>query len=114
MYYKVEAGALLPAPKNMVLADGRKVFNFSDDAELMSIYGYTNVLVEGKATLPYEWYEQVDGAIVCHPALPLEPDEVDPIDEAAINDGEEQDVLEAEGAAAAAEAEAEAYAGAMA
>lgn len=69
MYYKVEAGALLPAPKNMTLPDGRRVFNFDEDGGLLALYGYVNAMIEGEATLPYAWYEQTDGAIIHHPAL---------------------------------------------
>lgn len=77
MYYKVEAGALLPAPKNMTLPDGRRVFNFDGNEELLALYGYVNAMIEGEATLPYAWYEQTDGAIIHHPALAPEPSDDD-------------------------------------
>lgn len=77
MYYKVEAGALLPAPKNITLPDGKRVFNFDKDEELLALYGYVSAMIEGEATLPYEWYEQTDGAIVHHPALVPEPSDDD-------------------------------------
>ena len=69
MYYKVEAGALLPAPKNMTLPDGKRVFNFDKDEKLLALCGYVNAMVEGEATLSCAWYEQTDGAIIHHPAL---------------------------------------------
>lgn len=77
MYYKVEAGALLPAPKNITLPDGKRVFNFDKDEGLLALYGYVNAIIEGEATLPYAWYEQTDGAIVYHPALVPEPSDDD-------------------------------------
>ena len=77
MYYKVEAGALLPAPKNITLPDGKRVFNFDKDEELLALYGYVSAMIEGEATLPYEWYEQIDGAIIHHPALIPEPSDDD-------------------------------------
>ena len=57
-YYKVDGGALIPAPQNIVLPNGSKVFNFDSNTELLNAYGYTNNIVIGGATAPYEWYEQ--------------------------------------------------------
>lgn len=76
-YYKVDGGALIPAPKNIVLPNGSKVFNFDSNTELLAAYGYTNNIVDGEATTPYEWYEQDGMKITRHPAAVIESDDID-------------------------------------
>lgn len=76
-YYKVDGGALIPAPKNIVLPNGNKVFNFDSNTELLNAYGYTNNIVTGEATAPYEWYEQDGMKITFHPATVSESEDID-------------------------------------
>lgn len=64
MFYKVENGVLIPAPKN-----GLKLFIANPTPEQYALVGYTDKIVE--ETMPEEvegkviesYYEQVDGVI---------------------------------------------------
>lgn len=72
MYYKIIEGKLISAPRNYILPDGRKVFNFIYDNELLAENGFTEAIIEGEATEEIEWYEQDGLTIIHHPAIVIE------------------------------------------